>query len=64
LLADQVDIAGEAAEGGVEAGQVGEGGVVAEVIDRDQADALLQITLHQRAYQGSADTPISIQGNA
>ena len=63
-IAVQADIARKAAEGGVEAGEVGEGALLTQVIDRGEVDLLLQFALEQRAHQAATDTSISIDSNA
>ncbi|MCY1508679.1 hypothetical protein D9M68_429960 [compost metagenome] len=59
----QGDVALEAAEGGVEAGEVGQRLEVAEVVDGFDAQALVETPLEQRTNQSATDAPISIQGD-
>ena len=60
----QADMAVEAAEGGVEAGQVGEGLEVAGFVDRLDVYLAFQSALEQGADQGATNAPVSVQGNA
>jgi len=53
----------ETTEGRIEAGQMHQRLVVAEIVDRDHLYPILQSTLEQRSYDGAADTSIPVDGN-
>ncbi|MNG05390.1 hypothetical protein D3C84_885770 [compost metagenome] len=60
----QADMPGKAAEGRVEAGQVHQGDGIAQVIDRDQMNPLLQLALEQRAQHCPTDASVAIDSDA